>query len=234
MSCTEIVTSTQTPHGTYRVRLEPDHDAGDPRQDHDQLATLVLRVRGRNCPLEGDLIAQIDQAMERGGFPVAERYLRAEHDVALVLPVWGYEHGALSVGAGSRTGQYADPWDSGLAGLVYISAQQVKAEWTDHGVDLTNDDLEAVLRAEVAEYDAWTRGEVYGYVVEHTFDEATQGWREIDACWGHIGYDWALQAASEALAGAVQAGAAEHTRRQADAAADRDEIASLRMAEAGA
>ena len=87
MSCTEIVTSTQTPHGTYRVRLEPDHDAGDPRQDHDQLATLVLRVRGRNCPLEGDLIAQIDQAMERGGFPVAERYLRAEHDVALVLPV---------------------------------------------------------------------------------------------------------------------------------------------------
>ena len=121
MTDTQIVASTETAHGAYRVRLKYDPDAPDPRRDYDHAGTLLLRIRGRDCPLEGDLVAQIDAATDRGGFRLAAAYLRIVHRVPVVLPVWGYDHGGLAVAADDRTSEHADPWDSGPAGLIYIT-----------------------------------------------------------------------------------------------------------------
>ena len=58
MTDTEILTATETAHGAYRARQERDPTAADPREDHDHAATLVLRHRRSNLPLEGDYHAQ--------------------------------------------------------------------------------------------------------------------------------------------------------------------------------
>ena len=76
---------------TYRVRLEHDEHAGDPRKDHDHAATLVLRMRRHDLPLEGDLVREIDEAMDRGGFRLTARYLQTVHGAPVVLPVWGLD-----------------------------------------------------------------------------------------------------------------------------------------------
>ena len=229
---TDIVTMTATAFGAFRVRLVPDLDATDPRKDHEQIATFVLRHRRYDLPLEGDLVGQIDDAMERGGFALTARYLQAARGAAVVLPVWGHERGSLSLHAGYRAGAYADRWDSGLAGLAYITDAQVNAGWRDHGFDVTADELAAVVRSEVEEYDAYLQGEVYGYVVERATDADSQDWAQVDSCWGHVGHSWATQAATEALAAAVLQGAEDHARRRAEEKADEAEIDSLRLIEA--
>ena len=109
----------------------------------------------------------------------------------------------------------------------------MRTGWTDHGVDLTADELVEVLRSEIEEYNAWATGEVYGYIVERSTTDAG-GWEEVDSCWGHIGHTWAVEAATDALTEAVQHGAAEYTLQQAAAAEDEAEIESLRLIEVGA
>jgi hypothetical protein len=98
----------------------------------------------------------------------------------------------LTLHVGDREGQYADRWDSGLFGLAYLSAGAVRAGWTDHGVDLCADELVAVLRSEIDEYNAWATGEVYGYIVERATDASAEDWREVETCWGHIGHSWTI------------------------------------------
>ena len=228
----DVVATTTTGHGVYRVRLEQDIDTPDPRVGDDHAGTFVLRHRRYNLPLEGALTAEIDAAMHRGGYRLAERYLQGVHAVPAVLPVWGYEHGDLVLHAGERVGAFTDTFDSGLAGLAYITSAEVQTRWTDHGVAVTADELVAVLRAELDEYNAWATGDVYSVIVEYAGTEDAP-WEELNSCWGHIGHDWATQAAGDALAAAVQDGVIEHARRQAAATEDTAEIESLRTAELG-
>lgn len=70
---------------------------------------------------------------------------------------------------------------------------------------------EALLRAEVATYDQWGRGEVVGYIAEHwkpcpagaawVHTCAGGDWVEADACWGIYGITAAIEQGTTAVAG---------------------------------
>lgn len=97
-----------------------------------------------------------------------------------VLPVYLYDHGGRTV----YTSGFDCPWDSGMAGFVYI---QKRAFWKEWGLKKSMKAAEKAVAAEeflrgtVEELDYHMTGQVYGYVVEDEYGE------EADSCWGFVG-----------------------------------------------
>lgn len=183
----------------YRARLQSDPyaDVESPRDDEGNAAHLVLSVDRYDLPHEDDT-DRLDEAFERGGLALAARYLTVCHD-AVVVPVWGYSHGGLTLSAGTRSGAYADMWDSGLAGLAYVRRDWARENLGEPAEHETLDDMIVrVIGGEVDRYDAWANGDVFGAIAERrpVLDEDSDDdrgeddeWEEIDAVWGFIGDD---------------------------------------------
>lgn len=85
------------------------------------------------------------------------------------LPVYMYSHSGRTV----RTYPFSCKWDSGCAGIVYMS----KAEAAKEGIT----DIEEWLTSTVKELDYHMTGQVYGYIVENEDGD------ELDSCWGFVG-----------------------------------------------
>jgi hypothetical protein len=134
-----------------------DPDPVHPREDFDHLGTMVCFHRRYSL---GDIDhgLSLEEAKE----------LEARDDV-ISLPLYLYDHSGLTM----NTTGFSCPWDSGKVGFIYVTKERAEKE----GVP----DPEALLRAEVKEYDQYLRGEVYGYRV---LDEAG---KELDSCWGFYG-----------------------------------------------
>ncbi|MCD1635919.1 hypothetical protein K7H91_19340 [Martelella mediterranea] len=96
---------------------------------------------------------------------------------AILLPVFLYDHSGLAM---NTTGFYC-PWDSGQVGFVYVTLEDVRKEFGVKRVtQALREKTEDILRSEIATFDAYLGGRVYGYVIE-------QDSEEIDACWGFVG-----------------------------------------------
>lgn len=95
------------------------------------------------------------------------------------LNVYAYIHGGIAIST-SRTGQFADYFDSGQLGIIYMTAETYRKEF---GKKLLNRKKAlARLQSEVDEYNDYLTGNVWGYVVTDTETDD-----ELDSCWGFIG-----------------------------------------------
>ena len=167
-----------------RLYIYQDEDAENPRKAWDQLGVMVCAHRRYDL---GDRqpTAQEQVALERGGFKLLSRYLKRTEGAVAVLPLGLLDHSGLTmwVGGGAHWSD-AQGWDSGTVGFAYITKDKA-AEGSPEGPEKT-------LEQEVAEYDMYLRGDVYGYVIE---DE--QG-EHVDSCWGFYGFDECLAEAKAA------------------------------------
>jgi len=205
----DVLEEQTTEQGLYRVRVEVDQDASmcDPR-DNDNLGVIVaLRHRQYIWPQEDGAAVNaptvVDAILDRG-FQTVSRWLRVAHGVPVVLPlhIGGGNRDVLSVGRADEVIGAED-----YAGVIYARESE----------GMTSEHVEQVLRAELTEYASWCEGEVYGYVVERSTDDDGEVWGEVTSCWGHIGQEWAEQAAREALAEAVSSETVEHAEVSGDA-----------------
>lgn len=98
---------------------------------------------------------ELREALNRLPEPVAFRYMKAFHDVAAITAWHDY---------------------SGRYGHIYLTRAALEL-WSYRDVD-----AEAVMRAELSEYQEWADGEVYGCI-----NVDANGGEE--SCWGLIGYD---------------------------------------------
>ncbi len=160
-------------HRGFTVEIHHDPDADSPR-DWCNTTTMVLSHKRYNLPNEADV--NFD---DFDSFTEVEAHLRAEHDVVALMPVWGYDHGQLALHAGGRVGQFADPWDSGCLGIVFVTREGQEMCGTP------DDMLDSVMQEEVQTYSEWANGENYGYIVTAPDDENYDG-EEIDSCWGYV------------------------------------------------
>ena len=102
----------------------------------------------------------------------------------VVLPVYLLDHSGLTM----STTDFNDRWDSGQVGIIFVSNDKIKAEYE---VDLVEPvlrlQIEERLKEEVAEYDAYLRGECYCY-------ELYKDGELEHSCGGFIGsYDKAVK-----------------------------------------
>jgi hypothetical protein len=149
-----------TSAGTFRVNYFYDDDAESPRH-WSNVGRMVLSHRRYDLPSEDEDAAR---ALEHHSPHVVARWLRIFRGASVVLPVWGYDHGAISFRAGDRLGQYADRWDSGLAGLIFDTPET--REETGCPPEL----IDEALRGEVSTFSDWSNGMFVGFVIERLDD----------------------------------------------------------------
>lgn len=154
----------------YRVRVVPDEatqDVDSPRL-YDDITVMVLSHRRYDLPCEGDAVEEIDERLcdhaygatlgER--FAALEEWLKTERGATVVLPVWGYDHGELTMRAGEENGFPDAQWDSRLLGVIYDNPDNREQ------AGIPDEKVPDLLKSAVEAYDQWARGELYAYVVE--------------------------------------------------------------------
>lgn len=186
-------------HPAVRVEIHYDEDACDPRREFDHAAKMVLAHNRYDLPNESGI-----DISDHGSLTQTLEAIKADQDVVGWLPVYGYDHGQLTLRAGQP---FSCPWDSGVAGLIYVTREAMDAGWNAGG--WTEETVTGVLQSEVEEFDQYLTGSVYGYVV---LDALTED--HLDSCWGIYGDEYAEEEAKSAAKAE-----AEHLVAQAEEAA---------------
>ena len=176
-----------------KVSIYQDDDAQSPRDD-DNLGYMVCWHRR---VLLGD--EQIGRGELGRDLGEVREYLGESRGAVLILPIYIYEHGQITVTA--REAFYAmypdKEWDAGQAGFIYAEEATVLKEY---GVESITEEmlekLREVLEGEVAVYDQYLMGDVWGYVIE-----GEEGDDPGDSCWGFFGLEYCKEEARAAAGG---------------------------------
>lgn len=191
-----------TAAGTFRIQLHTDEDATSPR-DWDNLGRIVIDHRDVVSPDHHpdhdhdvrEVAARVNEGMV--SLRAACRYLRLALGARVVLPVQVHPDWRSSYSAGS-------PTDEGMRvdGFTFDASADETAEMTDA-------EIESVLRAELDTYSRWACGEFVGFVIERLDDpygdtdpdDDNATWLETPDgdLWGIDSEDYAIQAAREQI-----------------------------------
>lgn len=153
----------------YEYRLEQDQNAGNPRDEFDNLSTFYAvstprYITGGKKDVEFQYRDDLDETI---------RELKKQ--------------GAVIVeGYAPNTGTF----------YAVIERNALKSEYLDNGYSMRKALYHArrVAQGEISEWNAWADGEVYGYIVTDT----TTG-EEVDSCWGFYGEKYAEEEAKSAV-----------------------------------
>ena len=150
--------------GKYTVKVLQDDDPINPREEWDNLCTMVCFHRRYNL---GDKhnFSDSDELKE---------FLKKRKDI-LWLPLFLYDHSGLTM----STRGFSCPWDSGQVGIIYMEKAVYRKEFNKKRVNKKH--VYNILRSEVSCYDDYLTGNIYGFIVE---DEEGA---HVDSCWGFFG-----------------------------------------------
>lgn len=90
------------------------------------------------------------------------------HRNSIVLPVYLMDHSGITIRIDPTMFQACDPagWDWGQVGWVYVAYEKIRKTYGVKRISKAiREKAIANLEAEVAVYDEYLRGEVYGYVL---------------------------------------------------------------------
>lgn len=165
---------TEVLPGGLTFNAYPDADIERPFDGDEDIKIVVLHRRYLN-PAQGEL----DTVEEVEAFEA-----RAEEDGWFVLPLWLYDHGAVSYGA-AESNPFGCPWDSGRVGIIAI-----RREAYGYALDADYHTLSASI---ASAYTSWANGDALGYVVTDAEGQ------ERASCWGFYDLDDARQSALESI-----------------------------------
>lgn len=172
------MSATATVPATHTVRVVLDEHPMSPRE-HDNLGVIVT-AHSRYALGDEQVSYAIDEseiATERGG--------------VVLLPIFMLDHSGLTL----STTPFSCPWDSGQVGWIYATREAIKEAYGVQRITAAvREQVIATLIAEVTEYDAYVRGEAYGYEVVDALGEV------VDSCWGYFCEEDAEAAGAEAIA----------------------------------
>lgn len=179
-------------YGPCTIHVRRDSCDGESPRSWDNLFTWYSNS-GR-YGFDGHSITELaDGETERNEGESVMDFFRRMNPDKYVFPIYGYEHGGLSLSTG-RGGQFSDRWDSGLYALAACDKKKFEEEVKVPEGKTAEDRALEILEGEVETMDHYLNGEVYGYVVENSCGD------ETDSCWGF--YDDPEHVAKEGAAAA--------------------------------
>lgn len=168
-----MIAETKT-YRRYKIEIHNDEFAESPREAWDNLGTMVLFHKRYRL---GDTDHGYDYG-DYSGWEELKKAILDDNPNAVILPVYMYDHSGLTI----STTPFSCPWDSGQIGFIFISLYEARKEYGWKVITKKRRaQLEKYLQSEVEIYDAYIRGEVYGFKCLDPEGE------DIDSCWGFYG-----------------------------------------------
>lgn len=120
------------------------------------------------------------------GWDEMEKHIRNKLGAVVCFPLYLYDHSQQSISTESFCGRAVHAeWDSGRIGFIYATKEDIRKNWVVKRVSKKLlKDTERILKSEVATYDQYIQGNVFGFNIEDA-----EGNR-IDSCGGYIGEDY--------------------------------------------
>ena len=169
-----------------RIRIVIDGFPTNPREDTEYNHMICFHGK-YNLGDTDEALGYSKEVLKEGSnsWEEAEKVLRKEHSAVVILPLYLYDHGGITM----NTTGFSCLWDSGQVGFIYVTKENIKASFSDWKsvTPKRKAQIEAQLVASVEEYDSYLRGEAYGYVTEELTCEKCGTWEEIDSCYGFLG-----------------------------------------------
>jgi hypothetical protein len=134
-----------------------------------------------------------------------------ELDPVVKLPLWLLDHSGLAMQTGSFISD-AQQWDSGQVGWIVATKKDILDKiYPEQRPRPSRSSMiknaERILGNEVADYDNYLQGNVYGYELFEVTKCTTAGFedeeheKEVDSCWGF--YPMKGEDASDVIKGAI-------------------------------
>lgn len=173
----------------YNIEIHQDDNAESPRTACDNLGTMVCFHNRYNLG-DSHKFADAQEFLQ---------WLGEEKDsMAIVLPIFMYEHSQVSLSVSNTDYPFNCPWDAGQVGVIYVTKETMRKEYScNDGISLETIDIATrVLKAEVDEYGKFINGEVYGHAIKPTSNQP-----EIadSSCWGYYDQDQLLSEAKSTV-----------------------------------
>lgn len=172
----------------FTINIVSDDDPQDPRKWEDCPSKMYCFHNRYNLGDKHNYSSMEKILYELAGLHYEEgdeEYERTTEDLLQLIEERGhivrklflYDHSGLSISSSSFVGRTPHAsWDSGVVGLQVMEADTISYEWGT-GPD-AKEKAEKYMEGEVKTYDNYLTGQVYGYVVEETWD----------SCFGYYGW----------------------------------------------
>jgi hypothetical protein len=179
-------------------------DAESPRTMYDNLCTMLCFHNRYN-------LGDTDSLLRKKGFNYdsddydsweeMEKAIIKENDIAIILPLWLYDHSGLTISFGRTCS-----WDSGQVGFILVDKATIRKEYSCKRISkklLLK--VEEILKNEVKEYDSYLRGDVYDlnqYTISDEYMSEIESenidideididmLEEVESCSNYIGESW--------------------------------------------
>jgi len=168
---------TELTYEGYRIRIEQDETAEDPRKMYPHLGVMACAHRRYEL---GDEKAAWESKEE------ARKFFHKEG--AVWLPLYLFDHSGLRISTSDGMFRAWDShgWDWGLVGFIYATRARILEEFSrKHMSQKLAARAREVLESEVETYDVWLNGNVLAYTVEDTegeFVEGVAGYYSLEHC----------------------------------------------------
>lgn len=160
--------------GGFKATIEVDDDPASPR-DATNLGMMLAFHRRYSL---GDSKAHLRRngtdlssisTDDFSGWNEMGAFLHNECDAAVVLPLYLYDHGGITI----STSSFGCRWDSGQVGFIMAPKADV-AEWYGDLSPASIERARKALEQEVKEYDRYLRGEAYIVTVHNAEGEVVE------------------------------------------------------------
>ena len=165
---------------SFTVKVRRDEWLLNPREEWDNVGVMFCRHNRYTLGDKGaeDPYEEVPENELAEGTPNDGETYRVRGDIALILPIYIYDHSGLTV----SHAPFSCQWDSGQIGWHYITDAAAAENWPD---TCDKETLLKCLSAELKVYDQYLQGDVWGFVIEDE-DEDEDG-DVIDSCYGFYG-----------------------------------------------
>jgi hypothetical protein len=153
-------------HKTYTIKIYPDDIPINPREDCDNLGTIIYWSNRYN----------LGEINGRSGNIDAKDFVKQKtKEGAVILPVYIYDHSGITI----NTTGFSCQWDSGQVGWIFADKEAIR-KWFEvkRITKKLRDQVSRHLVEEIGIFDKYIQGDAYGFKIK---DEDEQN---IDSCWG--------------------------------------------------
>lgn len=165
-------------HEGLTIRIVADEDASNPREEFDHVARMWCWHGRYNL---GDYK---DRPKDVVRYPELEAEVGEK--ILIAKPLFLYDHSGITI----STSAFSCQWDSGQVGWVFVTLKKAQEESGRKTRRAQRRWAERVIDGEVAEYDHYLTGNVYGFIVETKPEDAGEEPKHLESCWGFYGdYD---------------------------------------------